>query len=595
MKKTGFRVTALSICPKNKKTLGESNPETLLRYNIVWDTIKYMGYYTTMKTFFVDCYTSNVEQSQKIDRFLKLLSNSGVCDLIKGIYESKSNPDEIGGRPSLNPYNMLAVILYNFAFGKGTLRDIEDRCKNDLRCIYLIQDEKPTHMSFGNFINTYILPNQEQIFSLVTKAIFEECKIDMDKEYLDGSKYEANANKYKFVWKPTTFHKKLGDKIRLLLEEYDLIRGIPNDGIIESKLVADKLTELDKKLKEYDLSLKENKKYKKDYELLVYYLEKSLEYEEKERICGPTRNSYYKTDKDSTAMCLKEDYYSGLGSNMHAAYNTQIMVANGLVTAYLVTQSRADLNDFVPILDVFHSFYDKYPKAICADSGYGSLENYSYLNENNIKNFVKYFSWQGNVSGSNPSQYHLNEDDTITCLNGNIGYKGEIYWHHRKANSTFYKVIGCNNCGFSLYCKRYMKDKSEDYKVFEVVVPLQRFIQQAEENLLSVEGIEMRVNRSSQVEGVFGVIKQDFQYERFRRRSINKVSCEFMLVCLGYNIRKLFRYFSGEAKFEYWKAPSGLMPEKFKKPSAKRLSKKASRIKEKSFNQEAKSKYKYAN
>lgn len=225
----------------------------------------------------------------------------------------------------------------------------------------------------------------------------------------------------------------------------------------------------------------------------------------------------------------------------------------------------------------------------------GSLENYSYLNENNIKNFVKYFSWQGNVSGSNPSQYHLNEDDTITCLNGNIGYKGEIYWHHRKANSTFYKVMGCNNCGFSLYCKKYMKDKSEDYKVFEVVVPLQRFIQQAEENLLSVEGIEMRVNRSSQVEGVFGVIKQDFQYERFRRRSINKVSCEFMLVCLGYNIRKLFRYFSGEAKFEYWKAPSGLMPEKFKKPSAKRLSKKASRIKEKSFNQEAKSKYKYAN
>ena len=70
MKKTWFRVTALLICPKNKKTLGESNPETLLRYNIVWDKIKYMGYYTTMKTFFVDCYTSNIEQSQKIDRFV---------------------------------------------------------------------------------------------------------------------------------------------------------------------------------------------------------------------------------------------------------------------------------------------------------------------------------------------------------------------------------------------------------------------------------------------------------------------------------------------------------------------------------------------
>ena len=279
-----------------------------------------------MKTFFVDCYTSNVEQSQKIDKFLLLLSKSGVCDFIKDIQKQKNKNDEIGGRPSFNPYNMLATVLYNFAFEKGTLRDIEDKCKNDLRCIYMLQGEQPTHSSFGNFINEYILPHQSKIFSLITKAIFEECKINMNNQHLDGTKYEANANKYKFVWKPTTFHKKLGDKIRVLLKEYELLRGIPNDDIIESKLVADKLTELSEKLKRYDLSLKENKKYKKDYELLSDYLKKSLEYEEKERICGPNRNSYYKTDIDSTAMCLKEDYYSGLGSNMHAAYNTQIMV-----------------------------------------------------------------------------------------------------------------------------------------------------------------------------------------------------------------------------------------------------------------------------
>jgi hypothetical protein len=152
------------------------------------------------------------------------------------------------------------------------------------------------------------------------------------------------------------------------------------------------------------LTLKENKKHIKSYILLVEYLLKSLEYEEKESVCGPNRNSYYKTDKDATAMCLKEDYYSGLGSNMHAAYNTQLSVANGLVTAYLVTQSRSDLNDFVPLLDVHYSFYIEYPKRLCADSGYGSLTNYKYLDEHKIKNFVKYFTWEGNVSGRNPSQ-----------------------------------------------------------------------------------------------------------------------------------------------------------------------------------------------
>lgn len=88
----------------------------------------------------------------------------------------------------------------------------------------------------------------------------------------------------------------------------------------------------------------------------------------------------------------------------------------------------------------------------------------------------------------------------------------------------------------------------------------------------------MRVNRSSQVEGAFGVIKQDFQYERFRRRSFNKVSAEFMLVYLGYNVRKLFKHFNDEAKFNYWKAPDNIQTETFKKPSAKRLSKKLLRL-----------------
>lgn len=547
-----------------------------------------------MRTFFVDCYTSNVEQSRKIDNFLLILDKSGVCDLLTKEIKKKNLQDDKGGRPTYNPYNLLAVIIYGFAFYKGTLRDIEDKIKNDLRCIYLMQNQQPTYKSIGNFINDYIVPNQSKIFSMITKAIFDECKINMHDLYLDGSKFEANANKYKFVWKPTTFHNKLSDKIRLLLSEYDLLRGVNKSGIIESKIIAEKLSKLGELLKKYDLNLKENKKHKNNYNLLMECLEKSLENEEKERVCGPNRNSYYKTDKDATAMTLKEDYYSGLGSNMHAAYNTQISVSNGLVTAFLVSQSRNDMNDFVPLLDAHFNFYSEYPKRLCADAGYGSLINYRYLEEHNIKNFVKYFTWEGNVSGRNPSQYHLNDDETITCLKGNNGYKINLNWHHRKAGSIFYKVEGCIDCQFSIYCKRFMQNKDGNFKIFEVTTELQKYIQQAEKNLLSVEGIEMRVNRSSQVEGTFGVIKQDFQYERFRRRSLNKVSAEFMLVCLGYNVRKLFKHFDGKAKFNYWKAPTNLNPEFFKKPSAKRLSKKASKIKQKSVNQEAKDNYKYA-
>ena len=555
-----------------------------------------MNNYITKSNFLVDCYASIAEQAEKIDKFIDLLEDSGVFEFIK-VNTNVSDNVEQGGRPRYSPYRLLTLILYNFAFGNGKLRDIEERCKYDLRCMYIMNNKAPTHMTIGSFINDYILPNQAEIFSIITNAIFKFCSIKMDKMYIDGSKFEANANKYKFVWKPTTYHIRLSDKVRLLLKKYDIMRGISSEGIIDSKIIANKVIELHEYFhnNNIDLQFKTNKLYSKDYYLLLNYLEKSLEYEEKERICGPNRNSYYKTDYDATAMCLKEDYYSGLGSNMHAAYNTQIAVCYGFITTYLVTQSRNDLYDFIPLLKQHFNLYNLYPISICADSGYGSLDNYKFLDNNNIKNFVKYSTWEGNVSGKRPSQYKINIDDTITCLNGNIGYvDNDTSRHHKKANSTFYKIDGCNDCDFSLFCKRFMKDKTEDFKIFEVSSELQKFIQQAEHNLLSVEGIEMRVNRSAQVEGAFGIIKQNLNYDRFRRRKLLNVSAEFMLVCLGYNIRKLFKHFDGNLKLDYWKAPVDIKPETFKKPSAKRLCNSASKIKKKSPNETARTSYKCA-
>lgn len=122
-----------------------------------------------------------------------------------------------------------------------------------------------------------------------------------------------------------------------------------------------------------------------------------------------------------------------------------------------------------------------------------------------------------------------------------------------------------------------MKNKDEDFKIFEVVIDLIKYKQEAENNLLSPKGIELRINRSTQAEGAYGVIKQDMNYTRSRRTSIYKVDTEHMLNYLGYNIRKLFRFYDGKSKFDYWKAPKNLKAEKFKKPSYKKLNKKAKR------------------
>ena len=541
-----------------------------------------MTNFTTRKTFLIPSFDLDVKERGKMDRFLYVLEKSDIAKLFtNNCYASK------GGRPAYSDYDLFATILYGFAFNNPSLRNLEDACKYDLRYIYLMQQIRPGHSIFGNFINEIIVPNNDLIFHNITNTILQECDIQIEDVFVDGSKYEADANKYKFIWKPTKFHERLSEKIRLLLSEVDLLDNVPHTGIIDSKLIAQKVSHL-------SLKLSSDNELNDKYDKLCQYLIRAIEYEEKERICGPNRNSYYKTDHDATAMTLKSDYYAGLGSNMHAAYNSQLLVAKGIICTYYISQSRNDMNDFIPILERFNEYYGYYPLRVCADAGYGCLDNYRFLNDNNIENYVKHQSFQGNVSGSNPDRYYLNEDNTITCLNGNTGFKVEISNRHpSKSGSCFYKVEGCGKCLFSAYCKRYMKSKSDNYRIFEVQEELCLYKQKALDNLLSPKGIEMRVNRSSQVEGAIGVIKQDMNYVRNRRILIDKVKTEHMLTYLGYNIRKLFRYLDGKARFNYWVAPDNLKAETKRKPSAKRLTNRVNKQKTKSDNQKTKDNYKY--
>lgn len=289
----------------------------------------------------------------------------------------------------------------------------------------------------------------------------------MDTCFIDGTKQEAKPNKYRFVWKPTTFHEKLCAKIRNLLSVLGIPDDVPEKGIISSTIIQRKLMEAEG-IDPDDAGIAEKALDKMKSNLLGYLL-KAIEYEEKESICGPGRNSYYKTDHDATAMCLKQDYYSGLGSNMHAAYSVQLMVSSGMIVTYLVSQERADMNDFIAAVDKFHAMYGTYPDRIGADAGYGCTANYRYCSANGIKAFIKYGTWEGESSGRRPAIYGYNGNNTITCIGSRTGYKTEISSRHPKKKGTaFFLIEGCTGCLFMPYCRRYMKEPEADSRVFEV-------------------------------------------------------------------------------------------------------------------------------
>lgn len=530
-----------------------------------------MSYFTTSKVFLVPSFTLEAKETEIFDRYLAFLEKSGVGRIIsEGIRSNTKN----GGRPTCDYYRLFATILYGFAFDRYTLRQIEIACRYDLRYLTLMNYEQVDHTTISRFINKIMLPKIDEIFAMLCKQIQSELGIDFDVAFIDGTKFEANANKYKFVWKPITYHKKLTATLFHLMSEYGIKLDAKPDELLTTSTIAEAITKLERKRGVID-----GKELDSAGNALVSILEKLLEYEEKEEICGPDRNSYYKTDHDATTMCLKADYYSGQGTNMHAAYNVQALVIQGFVFAYQVSNARTDYSQFIPVLESFHKNYGVYPKNVCADAGYGILKNYRYLNENGIGNYVKYQSWEGNANGNYPDCFTMNDDGTITCLGGKIGTEVSLDNRHpRNASAVFFRVEGCNSCPFRSFCKKFMKNHDEDFKIFEVVKEQEFFKKQATKNLLSKDGIQNRVNRSIQVEGVFGIIKQDYERERLLRRGMDKVRLEIALKFLGLNIAKLFRFYETGKLNKFWVAPDDLKPEEFKKPSAKRLAKKGDKI-----------------
>ena len=129
------------------------------------------------------------------------------------------------GRRGYSRVNMLKTILYGFMdTGYASLRELEDRCKVNLRYMYLMDSETPTYHCFGDFINEELTEGIEEIFRAVMEYIREKDHVDMQHVYIDGTKLEANANKYSWVWRKGTEKSryKLFSKVTALLTDTKL-------------------------------------------------------------------------------------------------------------------------------------------------------------------------------------------------------------------------------------------------------------------------------------------------------------------------------------------------------------------------------------
>lgn len=544
-----------------------------------------MAYFTTRACPILYSFPMDVKERTKLECFLSVLESSGIGRIIESAaFEGRSH---IGKKP-YDPYSMFAFIILAFSLKRMTLRDIEDFGRYDLRAKYILGDDTPSYKTIGQYINEVIFPNMESIFHLLTEAIASYCKLGdiFSTVFVDGTKLEADANKYKFVWKPDKRMQKLKATVSSLLATIGI--SVKETEITSMALLGWMNKYMSEKRLDSVPAPARGKRMTAEEKAVVGLqkcLAKLLEYEEIIETCGRDRNSYYRTDHDATAMSLKTDYYSGHGSNFHAAYNVQFTENYGLITAFGCYQNRADYYTLIPLLERFRRMHGKYPSAVVADCGYGIEENYSFMKTNGIKAYVKFLSWEGESEGKRPQLFFLGPDDAITCLNGKRAepFHSETRHVRRKGNLQ-YLFDECMGCEYTYRCRKSLKYKNDGKRYVELNPSYERLKDEARKLLLSPEGIRMRILRSIVAEGTFGIMKEDMSKVRFKRTGIRKVELEMMLFSCGFNVRKLFSYMGGNTKaLVRYELPENTPAEEFpkikpsKRKSEKDESKKAVR------------------
>ena len=466
----------------------------------------------------------------------------------------KNLPKHYTGRFRYNPVSMLKTVLFGFMMnGYISLRELEDQCKVNLRFMYLMEHETPSYRTFGYFINEVIGDSIEEIFNDINQKIFETEHVDLLHLYIDGSKFEANANKYSWVWKKATEKSRyrLFNKITQLFEEIN--EELSWTGVklsINSEYAPEYIKEAAEKYAETwqldEAGFIHGRGHHKTvqqrhYEKLVEYAEKLEEYVEKIQICGERRNSYSKTDHSATFMRIKTDYMGN--DQLLPAYNVQIGVADEYIAVVDVNQYRTDMDCFIPLMNKFKDIYGFYPKYPVADAGYGSYNNYIFCEQNGMEKYMKFTMFKKETADK---KYHedpfravnfpIGDDGLMRCPNGksfHFQYRKHVYGNQYGRQEEVYQCEDCTDCPYADRCKK--TDKNRTIRINQELTAMHR---EVIDNLESIHGALLRMNRSIQAEGTFGIMKSDRWYKRIVRRGIKSVRLEVFLVSIGQNLYK---------------------------------------------------------
>jgi transposase len=454
-----------------------------------------------------------------------------------------------GGTSSYHPRMLLKALVYAYINNIYSSRKIEEALGQNIHFMWLAGMSKPDHNTINRFRGQRLQRTLQPIFTQVVLLLCQEGLLSLKELYTDGTKIEANANRYTFVWGKSIKNNK--EKIREQLNDlWKYAQRVAASELddtdpsgfdkIDSKKVSETIEKINIALKDSKVSGKVKQKLNYARKHWPQALDR---YESQEKIIGAHRKSFSKTDPDATFMRMKEDHMRN--GQLKPGYNVQISTNNQYIASYSLHQNPTDTLTLIPHLQQHIGQFLGKPNNITADAGYGSEQNYQWLEGKRITAYVKHnqFDRDQNKNLRNKKPYAADklrydqQKDRYYCPSGkpmkNIGS------HNTQTKSGFtqtitrYQAKKCAGCPLRKDCHQ-----QKGNRIIDVNHNLNRLKQKADKRLKTKRGIRKRKQRCFDTEPVFAAIKHNHHFKRFMLKGIEKVSIETGLLALAHNLRK---------------------------------------------------------
>ena len=467
------------------------------------------------------------------------------------------------GRIEYSPKILMKIMVYGYMRKQISSRALEACCRENLHFIYLLEGQRaPDHNTINRFRKNILTQEAGQdILRQLVLLLNQSGLLSLEAAFIDGTKIEANANKYSFVWKKATT-KNADRLLRRIYEE--LPSKLKEAGIrfhVPEKIAIRHLKKLRKRIHERAegektvfVSGKGKRKtpLQRLSETVDQWIAKLKQYTNALHICGQ-RNSYSKTDHDATFMHMKEDHM--LNGQLKPGYNVNVATCSGFVIGSYISSDRNDVHTLIPFMEQLRKSYEgKQIGSAVVDSGYESEENYCWFeNHPETELYVKpsnheirkHKKYRTDISRRENMGYDP-ESDAYICAAGKRLTETRQKKSHLTSGleivTSIYECADCGGCPLKEKCIRACGSKKPLEERHKVIYVSKRFARQREEmeaKISTPKGQLLRINRSIQAEGTFAYIKQDLEFRRFLLRGKVKVAAEWLLFSLALNILRL--------------------------------------------------------